>query len=228
MLRRDITLGVLAGILIGIGGSVYLACDNKYVGAVLFSVALLSICMRGFALFTGKVGFLVVSHGKADIAATLLSLPGNLIGTFLAGIAVCFALPALGERALSLCEGKLAQTAPETLIRAVFCGILMYLAVVIWRENRSPLGILFCVPVFILSGFEHSIANMFYFSASGIVSFEAFLYLWLVILGNAVGGMLIPALLLLCREKPKQAVVPPESAEQDEAETTSVGAASHK
>ena len=46
MLRRDITLGVIAGILIGIGGSVYLACDNKYVGAVLFSVALLCICMH--------------------------------------------------------------------------------------------------------------------------------------------------------------------------------------
>ena len=102
MLRRDITLGVIAGILIGIGGSVYLACDNKYVGAVLFSVALLCICMRGFALFTGKVGFLVASHGKADVSATLLSLPGNLIGTFIAGIAVRFALPHLARRR-SLC-----------------------------------------------------------------------------------------------------------------------------
>ena len=228
MLRRDIILGVIAGILIGIGGSVYLACDSKYVGAVLFSVALLCICMRGFALFTGKVGFLVVSHGKADVSATLLSLAGNLVGTFLAGIAVRFALPALGERALSLCEGKLAQTVPETLVRAVFCGILMYLAVVIWRENRSPLGIFLCVPVFILSGFEHSIANMFYFSASGIVSFEAFLYLWLVILGNAAGGKILPALLLLCREKPKEAAVPSEPAEQGDTNSLSVGAAAHK
>ena len=195
---------------------------------MLFSVALLCICMRGFALFTGKVGFLVVSHGKADVSATLLSLAGNLVGTFLAGIAVRFALPALGERALSLCEGKLAQTVPETLVRAVFCGILMYLAVVIWRENRSPLGIFLCVPVFILSGFEHSIANMFYFSASGIVSFEAFLYLWLVILGNAAGGMLLPALLLLCREKPKEAAVPSEPAEQGDTNSLSVGAAAHK
>ena len=228
MVRRDLTFGVIAGILIGIGGSVYLACDNKYVGAVLFSVALLSICMRGYALFTGKVGFLVTSHQRADVSATLLSLPGNLIGTFLAGIAVRFALPAFGDKALALCEGKLAQTAPETLIRAVFCGILMYLAVVIWRENRSPLGIFFCVPVFILSGFEHSIANMFYFSASGIVSLEAFGYLWLVILGNAVGGMLIPALLLLCREKPKKAAVPHESMEQNKAEAAPAGAALHK
>ena len=187
MLRRDLTLGILAGILIGIGGSVYLSCDNKYVGAVLFSVALLCICMRGFALFTGKVGFIVEAHTRADVSALLLSLLGNLIGTFAAGAAIRYAMPSLGEKALTLCEGKLAQTAPETFLRALFCGILMYLAVVIYRKNQSVWGIFFCVPVFILSGFEHSIANMFYFSASGIVSVEAFFYLWIVILGNAAG-----------------------------------------
>ncbi len=202
MLRRDLTLGILAGILIGIGGSVYLSCDNKYVGAVLFSVALLCICMRGFALFTGKVGFIVEAHTRADVSALLLSLLGNLIGTFAAGAAIRYAMPSLGEKALTLCEGKLAQTAPETFLRALFCGILMYLAVVIYRKNQSVWGIFFCVPVFILSGFEHSIANMFYFSASGIVSMEAFFYLWIVILGNAAGAVLMTSLLLLCRETP--------------------------
>lgn len=204
MLRRDLILGILAGILIGIGGSVYLSCDNKYVGAVLFSVALLCICMRGFALFTGKVGFLVEAHTKADVSALLLSLLGNLVGTFAAGTAIRFALPTLGQKAALLCEGKLSQTAPETLIRAIFCGILMYLAVVIYRKNQSVWGIFFCVPVFILSGFEHSIANMFYFSSSGIVSFDAFVYLWLVIFGNAAGALLMTFLLFLCREKPTQ------------------------
>lgn len=207
MLKRDLTLGVIAGLCIGIGGSVFLACCNDYagygkiVGAIMFSVALLCICFRGFALFTGKVGFLVVSHTKADFSAVLLSLAGNLIGTVLSGYAIRFALPALGEKALAICDGKLLQTFPETLIRAIFCGILMYLAVVIYRENKSIAGIFFCVPVFILAGFEHSIANMFYFAASGIVSLNAFVYLWVVILGNAVGGMLIPALSLLCKEK---------------------------
>lgn len=216
MVRRDLATSVAAGILIGIGGSVYLSCVNegqKYLGAVLFSVALLCICMRGLALFTGKVGFLAVSHKKADVSGVLLSLLGNLVGTFISGVAVRFALPALGERALTLCEAKLGQTIPETLIRAVFCGILMYLAVVIWRENKSTLGIFFCVPVFILSGFEHSIANMFYFAASGIVSLRACAYLWLVILGNAVGGMLIPALMLIGKEKKKPTEAPSEKTE---------------
>ncbi|MBE6626153.1 MAG: formate/nitrite transporter family protein [Ruminococcaceae bacterium] len=207
MLKRDLTLGVIAGLCIGIGGSVFLACCNDYagygkiVGAIMFSVALLCICFRGYALFTGKVGFLVISHKKADFSAVLLSLLGNLIGTAVSGYAIRYALPALGEKALAICEPKLAQTVPETIIRAIFCGILMYLAVVIYRENKSIAGIFFCVPVFILAGFEHSIANMFYFAASGIVSLNAFAYLWIVILGNAIGGMLIPALSLLCKEK---------------------------
>ncbi len=200
-MKRDLTLGVIAGLLIGIGGSVFLACDNKIVGAILFSVALLCICMRGFFLFTGKVGFLVVSHKKADFQGVLCALLGNLIGTVVSGIAIKFCFSAYAEKALGMCEAKLTQSIPETIIRAIFCGMLMYLAVVISRENKSPLGIFFCVPVFILSGFEHSIANMFYFAASGMVSFEAFLYIWIVIFGNAIGGMLIPALLLLCKEK---------------------------
>lgn len=217
MLRRDLILGILAGILIGIGGSVYLSCDNKYVGAVLFSVALLCICMRGFALFTGKVGFLVEAHTKADVSALLLSLLGNLVGTFATGTAIRFALPALGQKAALLCEGKLSQTVLETLIRAMFCGILMYLAVVIYRKNQSVWGIFFCVPVFILSGFEHSIANMFYFSSSGIVSFDAFVYLWLVIFGNAAGALLMTFLLFLGREKPTQKQsLPPQTEEKSE------------
>ena len=76
------------------------------------------------------------------------------------------------------------------------CGILMYLAVCLFKEHKTPLGIFFCVPVFILSGYEHSIANMFYFGASGIVSLEAFAYIWVVILGNSIGGMLFPILKL--------------------------------
>ena len=47
--------GFLAGISISLGGTVFLACDSKIVGAVLFSVGLFSICAFGFHLFTGKV-----------------------------------------------------------------------------------------------------------------------------------------------------------------------------
>ena len=194
---KDLLSGVSAGIAISLGGAVFLSCENRYVGAVLFSVALLCICLKGYALFTGKVGFLPESHDREALQLLLLCLLGNLLGTLVCGSALRFAVPAIGERALELCTGKLTQLPAATLLRGCFCGLLMYLAVSIWRDRQTPLGILFCIPVFILSGFEHSIADMFYFAASGIVSAEAFGFLWLVVIGNALGAMLLPALDLL-------------------------------
>ena len=193
---RKLTDGLLAGIMVSIGGGVFLGCENKYVGAVMFCIALVCICNDGYSLFTGKVGYIVESHKKEDFSALLLGLLGNAIATCLIGMALSYAVPGFGEKALSMCNAKLGQDFFQTLIRAIFCGILMYLAVCLFKEHKTPLGIFFCVPVFILSGYEHSIANMFYLGASGIVSLEAFAYIWVVILGNSIGGMLFPILKL--------------------------------
>ena len=193
---RKLTDGLLAGIMVSIGGGVFLGCDNKYVGAVMFCIALVCICNDGYNLFTGKVGYIVESHKKDDFSVLLLGLLGNAIATCFIGMALSYAVPGFGEKALSMCNAKLGQDFFQTLIRAIFCGILMYLAVCLFKEHKTPLGIFFCVPVFILSGYEHSIANMFYFGASGIVSLEAFAYIWTVILGNSIGGMLFPILKL--------------------------------
>ena len=93
MLKRSLSLAIAAGIFISIGGAVFLSCENSVVGAVFFSVALLSICFMGLYLFTGKVGFLAVSHTGREIAEVALTLLGNLIGTSLA--ASLFPLPSL-------------------------------------------------------------------------------------------------------------------------------------
>ena len=191
---KKIASGMAAGICICLGGAVFLAVENRIVGAVLFSVALLCICMKGYALFTGKVGFLPEDHGREAVETLLLALLGNAVATVLGGWLIRAALPDLGKTALALCTGKLAQPWWGTLVRGGFCGILMYLAVSTWRDSKTPLGILFCIPVFILSGFEHSIADIFYFAASGLVSLRAFLFLWLVILGNALGAVILPLL----------------------------------
>lgn len=196
MLSKTVS-GFLAGILITIGGTVFLSCENRYVGAVLFSVALLCICFKGYSLFTGKVGFLPEKHGKEEWSVLLLGLLGNTVGTILGGFAIRCGIPSLGDAAAVICTAKLTQTLPQTLIRALFCGILMYLAVSIYRDHKSIAGIVFCIPTFILSGFEHSIADLFYFAASGIVSAQAFLFIVLVIFGNAAGGILLPLLKML-------------------------------
>lgn len=191
---KNILSGISAGIMISIGGAVFLACDNRYMGAVLFTVALLSICYRGYVLYTGKVGFIVNKHGKAELSELFLGLLGNAVGTIACGYAIRYAIPATGEAARTLCDAKLLQAVPSTFIRAVFCGVLMYIAVSIYREKNSIVGILFGIPVFIIAGFEHSIADIFYFASSGIVSVRACGFIWIVILGNSVGAMILPLL----------------------------------
>lgn len=194
MLKKTIS-GFMAGVLISIGGSVYLACADKVIGAVFFSVALLCICFKGYSLFTGKVGFLPEKCDREALSVLLLGLLGNAVGTIACGYLLRFAIPSIGAAAEVLCRAKLDNQAIwQTLVRALFCGILMYLAVSIYRDKKTPLAIVFCIPVFILSGFEHSIADLYYFAASGIVSLRAFLFLVIVIAGNAAGGVLLPLL----------------------------------
>lgn len=185
---------VSAGIMIAIGGSVFLACDNKYVGAVLFSVALLCICYLGYYLFTGKIGYLAKDFSKSNVLNLATGLAVNLIITFLLGILISFALPNLAEKAYTICTAKLEQSFLITFIRAVFCGVLMYTAVEIFKEKKTPLGIIFCIPVFILCGFEHSVADMFYFGASGIFNAKILTFELAAVLGNTAGSLVLALL----------------------------------
>lgn len=184
--------GFLAGVCIAIGGSVFLSCDNRYIGALLFSVALLTICMMGFSLYTGKIGYIVEKHGKEELTVLLSGLLGNAIATILFGYLISLALPSLADAAYAACTARLGQTWYSTLIRAIMCGILMYIAVTIYREKNTALGIVFAIPVFILSGFEHSIADIYYFALSGIVSLKALGFIGIVLVGNTVGSWIFP------------------------------------
>ncbi|MBQ3012461.1 MAG: formate/nitrite transporter family protein [Clostridia bacterium] len=204
---QKIINGAMAGIMIAIGGSVFLACYgdgsvlNRTIGAFFFSIALLCICYKGYSLYTGKIGFIPEKHDGDAFAVLLLGLLGNLIATVGLGLAVRYAIPNICSVAEAICASKLTQSFGQTLIRGIFCGILMYLAVSIYRDKKTVVGILFCVPVFILAGFEHSIANMFYFAAAESFSLDTVVYILVVVLGNTIGGMLLP---LLAMVKPKQ------------------------
>jgi len=80
--------GILAGVMVSVGGAVLLSVDNRYAGAALFSIALLSICYFGFNLYTGKVGFLWNTHDKDALSMAFLGLLGNLLGTLLVGFLI--------------------------------------------------------------------------------------------------------------------------------------------
>ncbi len=198
---KKINDGIMAGLLIAVGGCVFLNAESKVVGAVFFSVALLCICMRGYSLFTGKVCYIPANHSKEAFSVLLLGLLGNTIATILIGWAVRYAIPSIGAAAETVCASKLTQDFFQTLIRGFLCGTMVYLSVAIYREKNTPIAILFCIPTFILSGFEHSIADIFYFAASGMVSLKAFGFLWTVILGNILGGIFLPVLEDLGKKK---------------------------
>ena len=187
-----------AGILIGIGGLVFLALENKVLGAVFFCVGLFTICTFGFHLFTGKVCYLF-DNGIEYLPDLLLIWAGNLAGTgILALLARGTRLISLSEKAVALCEMKMNDTLLSLFILGIFCNILIYIAVDGYKNNPHELGrylsIFLGVTVFILAGFEHSVADMFYFFMAGIINGRMFLCLIVITLGNAVGGALFPLL----------------------------------
>ena len=195
LLKNAFINSLLAGVFISVGGTVFVSLastGSKIEGAIFFSIALLSICMLGLFLFTGKVGYMVEDHSKNAILALLCGLGGNYIGATAFGVILSYALPSVKAFAVGMCETKLNLNPLGVFLLAFMCGILMYTAVHIYKLHQSLAGIFFCVPVFILCGFEHSIADMFYFAVARAFSLEYILFLLIVIVGNSFGGMLIP------------------------------------
>ena len=196
---------ILGGMCIGIGGVVFLSCDSKVVGSVFFCLGLFAICTFGFNLFTGKVGY-VFENPPAYTGFVLSVWLGNLIGTGIVGYAVrATRIAGIAEKAAALCQAKLDDNLLSIFILSIFCNILMFIAVDGFKNNPHEIGkyigIFLGVIVFILCGFEHCVANMFYFSAANVWSGKTLLYLIVMSVGNACGGVIIP----LCQQLKKKA-----------------------
>lgn len=195
---------VIGGMMIGIGGCVSLSCDNKYVGAALFSLGLFAIIQFGFGLYTGKIGY-VPLRKPVYLLECLFTLLGNALGTFIDAILLrqTRISAAIAEKAAASVAVKTGDNLLSAFILAVFCGLLMFTAVENARLSNAAgghvekvIGTMLCIMVFILCGFNHCIADMFYIFLTGSLS-SAAAYLPIVILGNSVGGMLIPLLKML-------------------------------
>jgi len=200
---RVLVNAILAGIFIGLAGAVYLAVPNKIVGSFLFGFGLFTIVCYGFKLYTGAIGYLVNQGRKTLPYAVTLAViwAGNWLGTWLVGSALrCSRVGSgLSRKAASLCSVKVADDWISLLVLGFFCGMLMYLAVESFRrKNELPvpapvLMVFLCVMVFILSGFEHCIADMFYFSAAGAWNADSLKTILIITAGNSLGGFLLPA-----------------------------------
>ncbi|MDE7311968.1 MAG: formate/nitrite transporter family protein [Eubacterium sp.] len=185
-------LAVLAGIAIGIGGVVYLSVENKVAGALMFTVGLYTICVHGLNLYTGKVGYLV-SQPPSYLASLLVIWLGNLAGTGLTAAAVSQTrISGICEQAALVCGAKMKDSFSSLFLLAVFCGFLMFAAVDGYKATGNPIILFMGVAAFILCGFEHCIADMFYFFAGSAWSLRAIAGILVITLGNSAGAALIP------------------------------------
>ncbi len=183
---REFVKSILAGLMISIGGIVFLSTSDKTVGAFLFSCGLVSVVAFGFNLYTGRIGY-VLENNKIFFIDTVFSVFGNFLGCVLAGLVKS----PIGN-VVTVVQNKLNKDLLTVFTDAVFCGILIFVCVDIYKKKNTMLGILLCIPTFILCGFEHSVADMFYIINARLLNGYSLLFILIVILGNAAGGLIIP------------------------------------
>ena len=151
---------ILAGICIAMGGTAFLKVGGLE-GAILFSFGLLTVVHYALKLYTGTAGFFKINSVQ-DWASLPIIILGNFIGCLLLGELVSKVNPDISDIAYGItCKREAAGTI-NCFLNAICCGFIMTTAVQFGRKNHF-LPLLFGVPLFIMSGFTHSIADCFYF-----------------------------------------------------------------
>lgn len=218
-----LVLGILAGDFIAIAGvgatvasvSVKSASIAKLVGACIFPAGLAMVLLAGSELFTGN-SLLVIPLLTRDITLGkmlknwLFVYIGNFIGALAVAAAVVFSHTlslfdsAAAQSAVSVAVSKVNLSFGDAFLKGILCNFLVCIAVWISFASKSVggkiIGLFFPIMIFVLCGFEHSVANMYYIPAGmfanaeyniGVtISVYGFLVknLLPVTLGNIVGG----------------------------------------
>lgn len=180
---NTLSKSIVGGFLIGLGGTCYLSVDNKIIGAFLFSLGLLAICCTNQLLFTGRASYTM------DLIELFIILCGNFIGANLLGYTIGVFKPELTNKASKLVDVKMTEGISIVFL-GLLCNILIYFAVEGYKKGQTILLIM-CVVAFIICGFEHSIANIFYFSLANRLGAKELLYLWSNVFSNLGGGFIV-------------------------------------
>lgn len=186
-----------------------IASWGKFLGALVFSIAVLLISLVGGELFTGNN--LVMAFGAFDKKVSwkdagkvwVVSYIGNFIGCLILSLFFVWAGASGTKDYFSgFMENKLSIPAGELFFRAVLCNFFVCLGVLcgikLKSETAKFLMIVMCISGFIVSGFEHCIANMATFTVGFLLvpglSLGAMLRSMLVVtVGNIFGGALLLA-----------------------------------
>ena len=142
------------------GGTAFLKVGGLE-GAILFSFGLLTVVHYALKLYTGTAGFFKVDSPE-DWATLPLIICGNFFGCLLTALLIAHVSPQLVEAALGIMAKRDAAGIISCFLNAICCGFIMTTAVQFGRKNHF-LPLLFGVPLFIMCGFTHSIADCFYF-----------------------------------------------------------------
>ncbi len=239
---KTFVLAIAAGALIAFGAQVSLNVMTgteavswglaKLIGAMVFSTGLMMVVLTGAELFTGNVmmTFSVIEK-KTSLAKLLRNWTivylGNFVGSILLATIIYFtgcshnSHEALGVLGLTTAYTKVNLTFVEAFTRGILCNWLVCLAIWMASSSRHVIGkifaIFFPITTFVASGYEHSIANMYFISnglflkatpavalASGLtpdqlatLNIKSFLLsnLLPVTLGNMVGAFVFVVLL---------------------------------
>ena len=184
-MKNFLSMAVFAGLLIGIAGLVYLRVGGLP-GAVLFAFGLLCVCMCSAQLYTGKSGFLPYK----EFPKLVIMILANAVGCLLAAcIAKYVSNDAVAANLANILSSRQSASWHSLLVTSSGTGMIMTLAVYGARKQHY-LPLLFGVPVFIMCGLPHCVADAFYYVAALLFGkFEVLmLWAWLwAIIGNYIG-----------------------------------------
>jgi len=198
-------LGILAGLSISLGGFVF--CIFKkiglpIVGGFLFSIGLILVCTLKFNLFTGKIGY-VFDKDKKYILDLIVMYLGNLVGALIFGYILYFVDKSFLTSTIQAIATKKIISEKKTfydlILSGIFCGALVYIAVDVFKNKKLSIFLrlfvlVWCIGTFVVSGFDHCIANMFYFAFSNSYITDlgnVILSLLFVTLGNSLGAIIV-------------------------------------
>lgn len=190
-MRETIRSSIFAGIYIGVAGFGFLAAgiQSQYgalAGAILFALGLLSIVGYKLKLFTGTAGFIT----KNEIGTLFTILMGNIFGCFMIALLTSFSpmADAIQDAAYNIMMTRSRSGAIGCGFLAIGCGLLMTTAVTFARQ-KNFIPLLLAVPLFIVCGFPHCVADAFYYMSIpfNTWSVELLVIYIATVLGNAIG-----------------------------------------
>ena len=215
---KEFINAILAGLMISFGAMVFLFCSAmglKILGCFMFATGLLLILLYGYSLVTGKMGY-ILENKPPYLIDCLISYVGNFVGTFLAASLATLTKffdkdnGAYTHNVMltleNVVEGKLNDGVLSLIILGIFCGVMVFFAVNTYKKADMQLArivtVFVTIGLFCICGFEHCVADMFYFSlysfTHGFDKFGVLIgKLMYVTLGNIIGCMLIPSIRIL-------------------------------